>query len=236
MTRPLLLLTRPVEETDTSRRTAEAAGFDVLVAPLLRVEPLQWTPPVRLPDSLLFTSARAPGFAAVHAPELRAIPAYAVGPRTAAAARASGFALEREGVADGNAILAAMAADGRRDILHLSGLDTAPLDIPPGAKLNRVPVYAARLLDQLPESVVDAMRNETIFAALLFSARTAARFRHLLTVAGNAPADMRIVALSEAVAFAAGEGWREVALAASPTLDAALVAARSLWQCSCHGR
>lgn len=236
MTRPLLLLTRPAEEIDASRTAAERAGFDTLAAPLLRVEALEWAAPAHLPDAILFTSARAPALAAEHATGLRAVPTYAVGPRTAAAARSAGFALAGAGEADGSSILAAMAGEGRREILHLSGADTAPLVLPEGVSLTRVPVYAAHLIDELPARAVVALRDGTCFATLLFSPRTARQFRKLISDEAIAPGGQRIVALSDAVAAASGEGWRDLAVAAVPTLDAALAAALSLWQGSRHGR
>lgn len=236
MIRPLLLLTRPAEEIDASRAAAERAGFDTLAAPLLRIEALQWAAPDHLPDAVLFTSARAPALAAEHAPWLRAVPAYAVGPRTAAAASAAGFALAGAGEADGSAILATMAGEGRRDILHLSGADTAPLTLPQGVRLTRVPVYAASLVEELPAHIATALRDGACLATLLFSPRTARQFRKLISDSAIAPAGQRIVALSDAVAAAAGGGWRNMVVAEVPALDAALAAALSLWQGSRHGR
>ena len=214
---------------------ASAAGFEAVAAPLLQIEPLEWTVPPGWPDAILFTSARAPGLAARRAPALLDIPAYAVGQRTAAAAVSAGFRLTGEGLGDGSAILAAMARDGRREILHLAGADTAPLDIPDGVRLVRVPVYAARLVSALPPAAVNALSGGA-FATLLFSARTARHFRALAEAAGIEPQGQRIVCLSAAVAEAAGGGWGGIGIAAVPALDAALAAALCLWQGSRHGR
>jgi uroporphyrinogen-III synthase len=230
LTRPLLLVTRPVEEAGRTSEAASAMGFATLVAPLLEIGPLPFAVPPGPFDALLFTSARAPALAAAVAPQLRALPAHAVGARTAAEAAASGFLAGLVGDSDGTAILAEVAARGARRVLHLAGEATAPMSVPPGVELVRVPVYAARRVGVLPDVAAAALREGRVFATLLFSARTARHFRRLVDAAGLEPAVLRLVALGAAVAEGAEAGWAAVAVAERPDLEGMLAAARRLWQ------
>jgi len=236
LSRPVLLVTRPAEEAGRTAAAAVAAGFDAVEAPLLTIEPLDFAVPPGAFDAVLFTSARAPALVAAGAPDLLALPAYAVGSRTAEALADAGFRLARTGEADGSAILALAAAAGVRRILQLAGTDTAPGDVPPGLRVVRVPVYAARRAPALPPVALSALRAGTVFATLLFSARTARHFRRLAEQAGLDPGTQRIVALSPAVAHGAGQGWAAVAVAGAPDLEGALAAARGLWQGQGDGR
>lgn len=210
---------------------AEAAGFEAIAAPLLRIVPLPWSMPAEQPDALLFTSARAPAVLAEAAPVLRAIPAYAVGPHTAEAARNAGFDIVGTGAGDGTATVAMAARDGRHRLLHLAGAATAPLEVPAGLTVDRAAVYAAEAMASLPEQA----RDGDLLAATLFSVRTAQIFVRLLERARIDRETVRLVAISAKVADAAGEGWRALAVADVPTLDAVMEAARRLWQGCSHG-
>jgi uroporphyrinogen-III synthase len=233
-TAPLLLVTRPAEEAARMVASAEAAGFAAMVAPLLRIVALEWDAKARDHHALLFTSPRAPGLVSARHPDLRALPAWCVGGHTAHLARQAGFAVAGMGSADGSAIVAAAAASGVRRLLHLGGESRAPVAVPEGLILTHRPVYAARAADRLPASAAEALAAHRVFATLLYSPRSAALFRRLLEGLGLIPADQRIVALSAAVAEAAGPGWRAREVASSPTTDAMLAAATSVWQGARH--
>lgn len=239
MTRPLLIVTRPAEEAARTSAAAREAGFEPLVAPLLAIESVPWTLPKPLPDALLFTSARSPQLVADTAPGirslLRALPAYAVGARTAEIAAAAGFHVVAAGKGDGSDALALAARDGIGTLLHLAGKTTAALTVPDGLQLVRRAVYAAKRVGALPPQALETLRTGEAFAVLLFSARTARHFSGLVDAAGLDRAAVRLVALSPAVADAAGTGWRAIAVAAGPNLAEALAAARSLWQSAQHG-
>lgn len=236
MTRPLLLVTRPAEEAGRTAEAAAAAGFATMVAPLLEIVPL----PFRLSDgkfdAILFTSARAPALVAEAAPGLRAWIAHAVGARTAEEAAASGFRTGLVGDSDGSAILAELASGGPQRILHLAGEASAPLHVPAGIELVRVAVYAAQRVAGLPADVLAALQGGHVLATTLFSARTARHFRRLAEGAGLDLRRLRIVAMSPAVAEAAGGGWAAVSVARKPDLARALAAARALWQGDDDGR
>jgi len=200
------------------------------VAPLLTIAPLPWDLPKGWPQALLFTSARSPQLAASAYPVLRSIPAYAVGARTADVAAEAGFRVVAAGERDGNAALELAKRDGIHTLWHLAGKATAPLHVPAGMTLSHRAVYDAARVDALPPPALDALVAEKVFAVLLFSARTARHFARLLDRAGLERSGVRLVVLSPAVAQAAGQPWRDVAVAAEPSLAGALAAAQSLWQ------
>lgn len=231
---PTLLVTRPAGAAPSTAAAARAAGFAVVAAPLLRIVDLPWQPPAAGAQAILFTSAEAPGRLA-HDPLLRSLPAYAVGARTAAAASAAGFAVRATGNRDAAAALEAALSDGVRHLLHPGGRDRAALDLPSGIRADSIDVYAAVLVDDVPEEVLVAMRHGEIFATLLYSPRTAAQFAYLMDRAAIARAGQRLVVLSPAVACAAGTGWLSVAVADAPAEREIFAAARTLWQEAGHG-
>lgn len=115
-TRPPVLLTRPEPE---SLRFAVCLGVPTLISPLLRIERRRG--PVPAADALLLTSGH--GVAAwVEAGGARSIPAWCVGPRTAAAARAAGLDV-RATAADAVA-LADIVPDDAPPLLHARGAHT----------------------------------------------------------------------------------------------------------------
>ncbi|MGJ3628895.1 hypothetical protein AB5I41_22210 [Sphingomonas sp. MMS24-JH45] len=124
------------------------------------------------------------------------------------AARAAGLDVRWTG--DGDAATAAALVPPGTRLLHLAGRERRAL---PG--VGAVTAYASEPL-AVPAAVLSTAAGGIV---LLHSPRAAARFASL---AAGLP-DVRIAALSAAVAAAAGRGWAEVAVAAAPT-DAALVA------------
>jgi uroporphyrinogen-III synthase len=230
----LLLLTRPARAIPHSRAAARRAGFDTMAAPLLAIEPLPWTVPGGDFDGLLFTSAEAPPLVA-GVPMLRDLPAFAVGGRTAAAARRAGFRVAGAGEADAAGAVRLAAAAGVTHLLHPGGAHRAGFAIPVGLSVAAVPVYRARLADSLPDAARTALATGDIFATMLFSARTATCFARLADAAGLRRNSLRLAVLSPAVAQAAGSGWDAVGIARRPTLGEALAAAERLWQGQADG-
>lgn len=199
-----VLVTRPADLGQATADRLTALGHEPVLLPLLIPRALDWHAPDAPFDALLFTSPQAPALAGPKLARYLALPAYAIGDRTADAARAAGFADVRVG-----------RGEGRR--LHLSGRDVAPSD--PDEGVTRVPVYAAELAD--PELTRAAMRDLTFNWVLLFSARTAAHFASL----AESPADLSIAAISGRALAAAGPGWRRAVAATEPTESGVLAAA-----------
>lgn len=220
-----VVVLRPQPGADETAERARSLGLEPVVAPLFAVRPLAWQPPrARGFDAVLMTSANAARFAGAGLAPLRGLPCYAVGARTAAAAREAGFAGLRIGGGDAAELLATMAADGIRRAFHPCGREHLALD-QPGLEIVRVPVYAADALDRLAPEAIDAARSGAV--VLLHSPRAAATFARLAQAWRGEAA---IAAISPAAAEAAGTGWRAVAVAGAPRDPALLEVAAKLCQ------
>jgi uroporphyrinogen-III synthase len=217
-----VLILRPEPGASATAARAQALGFATVTAPLFAVRAVSWDAPnSSAHDALMFTSANAPRHAGPAIARYRALPAYTVGTATAAAAREAGFTDIRTGDADAGALLALMAADGVTHPLHLAGREHRNAHHP-ALTIDRRIVYAADAVATLAETARAALAEGAI--ALLHSPRSATLFASLME--DRAP--VAIAAISPAAAEAAGQGWRAVAIAASPDDAALLQAADSL--------
>ena len=208
-----LLVLRPEPGASETAARARAMGLRPVVAPLFEIRGVEGPPvdPGRY-EAVLLTSANG----ARHAPAgLTALPCFAVGESTAAAARSAGFSQVSAGPFDGAAAAAAMAAAGVTKALHLCGRDHIAIEAE-GMEIDRRVVYES---EPLPH-----VRFEGPAVAMIHSARAGARFAQL---AGDRSA-IAIAAISAAAAAAAGEGWASRAAAASPRDQALLELAAKL--------
>jgi uroporphyrinogen-III synthase len=118
--------------------------------------------------------------------QLKQLPVFCVGDKTAAKAEKVGFSKVRS--AGGTAMdLGALVVNslpdkigGGRNVLYLCGVDTTPglAGILKGDRVNlcRWVLYKANLVNQLTKFSVDWLRNSDAVGVLLFSARTADQF------------------------------------------------------------
>jgi uroporphyrinogen-III synthase len=187
-----------------------ALGHEAIVDPLLQFEALEIRKfPAGPFAAIAATSANAMRAAAAGAADsLRALPLYAVGSHTAAAAREAGF----ENVTDchGDAFaLAAMlvqqiAAPAR--VLHLAGeeraQDLGQLLAPHGIEVEVLELYRMRPVERFGPSA--ALIGSGLDAVLHFSPRSAATFVALCEREGlvEASRNLRHLCLSQAVAAA----------------------------------
>lgn len=219
-----LIVTRADPGGAATAARARAAGFDVHHLPLFAARPLAWeVPDPRAYDALLLTSAQAPRLAGKGLAALAALPVYAVGAATAAAAEAAGLHVARTGERDASSLLEAMTSQNIAHILWLCGRDRSD-PTAPGARLVPLPCYAV-------DAVAPPREWDALTAApavlLAHSARGAAR---IAECAGARRAHLGLVAISAKAAEAAGEGWHAVAVAARADDAAMLAEAHSL----CH--
>lgn len=217
-----LLVTRPEPGGAATAARLGALGHDVQLTPLLALEPIAWQPPPQPPAALLVTSAAALRHAGPLPAGWHALPLFAVGAATAAAARAAGFADVRSGSAGVQALLDSMAAEGLSSALHLAGEDRTAVTLPPGFTLAIRTVYRAVLQPLAAPPAADWV--------LLYSARTAAHFAAEADRLGAARAGLAIAAISPAALAAAGPGWQRAVAAATPDEDALLAAIGVTWQ------
>jgi len=210
-----LLIVRPQPGADETAARARALGLEPIVSPLFETRALDWAPPDPGDhDAILLTSANAARLGGEGLRPFLALPCYAVGARTAQAAREAGFADVRTGPSDGAALAAMAERDGAKSPLHLGGRDHIAIG---GA--THIVVYASEPAGALPRDLGDIV-------ALLHSARAAARFAALAPDRGT----IVIAAISAEVAQAAGGGWKWVAIAEAPRDEALLELAAKLCQ------
>jgi uroporphyrinogen-III synthase len=181
-----VLVTRPEPDCARTARALRERGHDVVVSPLMRIEPIvdarigagPW-------GAVVFTSANAAHGFASHplGAELLATPVFTVGARTAAAAWACGFAEVRPADGDAAALAGMIAASGldcTRPLLYPAGedraRDLAELLAPHGLKVETVAIYRAVIVDTLSREARVALVDGTIDAVLHFSRRSAQAF------------------------------------------------------------
>jgi uroporphyrinogen-III synthase len=225
-----VLVTRP-----DPARTAQALGargHTAVVAPLLRIETIAATfgGPFA---AVLLTSANAAHATSAHPrrAELQGLPAFAVGARSAEAARAAGFA--RVESADGALAdlvrLVAPRFHGQR-LIYLAGEersgDLAGELEPHGIAVETAVVYRAVAAAALPEDTVQALRAGQLDAALHYSARSAATLLQLAGAAGVLNAVLRLghYCLSDEVGGVLRQAGAERIHTAMVPTEAALIA------------
>jgi uroporphyrinogen-III synthase len=181
-----VLVTRPPPDSETTAASLSARGYEVVLAPMLRFEPVACSGLDAEFGAVIATSANA----------LRAVEGqlgegllkrrlFAVGEATAAAARKTGF---------GNVTAADGDADALRDLvlagvkkrqfrksdalLYLAGADLSRDLASELAGLNVVTVTTYRMaaLSHLPREVCDAFAANRIQAVLHYSQRSARAF------------------------------------------------------------
>lgn len=222
MTRPIAVL-RPEPGNAATVARVEAKGAQAVKLPLFAVRPLDWTAPDPAGfDAVLFTSANAVRHGGPGLTGLTGLPAFAVGEKTAAAARDAGFDVTASGEADAIAIVTAASAQGFRRLLHLGGRERSIA--PGGAVRAAIAVYANEALEIDRRALAPLAGT----VALLHSARAAQRLGKLVDAAGMARTDIALAAISSAVAASAGSGWSAIAIAPAPRDDALIGAALAL--------
>ena len=221
MSRAVLIL-RPEPGNSESMARATALGLEALSCPLFKIIPVAWEPPPRDQfDAVLLTSANALLCAGPALAQYLTLPAIAVGPSTAQAARDAGFADVTEGTGD---VAEMLALVGDQSAVHLCGADVAGAEV---SSIQRCTVYASEVVGS-PSRFAEALSSHPI--AALHSVRAALRFAELMDISATPRSSISIVALSPKVGDAAGKGWQEVAIAAKPRDEDVLRAALRLIQ------
>lgn len=187
----LTLVTRAREEAArTAQRLAEA-GHEALIAPVIEIRslPVMW--PERRFDAAVATSAHA--FSALTGEgraDILGAPLFAVGARTAQAARAAGFGDVRTaaGAAAGLIDLLRLAGPRRGRFLYLAGRDRKPgveaALAEAGVELAVVETYAAEPAAAFAPDVILRLELAPRGGVLHFSRRSAALCLALAQAAG----------------------------------------------------
>jgi uroporphyrinogen-III synthase len=236
-----ILVTRPSPDDETTAAALRARGFAVLLAPMLRFEPVGFDDDADAQyGAVIVTSANAlRGIEPqLKASQLLKLPLFAVGEHTATAARNIGFE---------NVIPAGGGAASLRDLVIASVKakalkKTSPLLSLAGADLARdlagelgergftvvtQTTYRMIPLSSLPREVCDAFAANRIEAVLHYSRRSARAFLESVRAAGVEISALSIpqCCISAGVASVVRDaGATQVMVAASPDENAVFVA------------
>lgn len=215
-----LLVIRPQPGADATAIRAEAAGFEVSVVPLFAIEPVAWEiPQAGDYDALMLTSGNAVRQAGNGLYALKHLPIFVVGTATARAAEQTGLPIQAIGDAGVDATLSKIQAAGHSRAIWLAGEDRTDATMPVGMTVDICTVYRSALLPE-PADFADIVKS--CGAVMLHSPRAASHFLSLCQVYGTVRTEIRIAALSAAIAESAGAGWQEIIIAPEPN-DVALL-------------
>src|SRR5580700_2879924 len=232
-----ILVTRPLPDGETTASALRAKGFEVLLAPMLRFEPVTFHDDSDAPyGAVIVTSANALRAidGKLQASPLLKLPLFAVGEHTADAARAAGFAkvISADSDAAGlrERILASVKAKAlkkTRPLLYLAGADLAR-DLAGelgerGFTVVTQTTYRMVALSSLPYEVCDAFTANRIEAVLHYSRRSARAFLESVRAAGVEISALSIpqCCISAAVASVVRDaGATQVMTAAAPDENA----------------
>jgi len=214
-----ILVTRPEPDAARTAATLRAAGHQVSVDSLLAVEPVAFDPPPGEFAAAAVTSANAPRALAANpaVAKLKSLPLFALGARSADAAREAGFSQVETAGGDARTLgelLVRRLPTGAR-VLYLAGEDRARdlAALTAAAKIaieTRV-VYRAKAAERFADATAAKLRAREFDAVLHFSPRSAATFVALVRQARleSALHSLRHLCLSAAVAAVlAGAGAR----------------------------
>ena len=193
-----ILVTRPQPDAETTAAGLRARGFEVLLAPMLRFEPLAFRDDIDARyGALIVTSANALRAVESHLKAGRwlKLPLFAVGEHTAAVAREIGFEQVISADGDASALRDCVLAGVKSKILK----KTSPLLYLAGADLARdlaadlrergftvvtQTTYRMVPLPSLPREACEAFAANRIEAVLHYSGRSAGAFLEAVRAAG----------------------------------------------------
>jgi uroporphyrinogen-III synthase len=228
-----ILVTRPQPDDEATAAALRAKGFGVLLAPMLRFEALAFHDDTEARyGAVIVSSANALRAIEAHlaGSRLLTLPLFAVGERSAEAARHAGF--RDVAVADGNAaalrdlIVASVRGKTLKKastLLYLAGADLAG-DLAGelgerGFSVVTHTTYRMIPVSSLPQQAVDAFAANRIEAVLHYSRRSARAFLDAVRAAGVEISALAIpqCCISDAVASVVRDvGATQVLVARSP--------------------
>jgi uroporphyrinogen-III synthase len=236
-----VLVTRPQPDDEATAASLRARGFAVLKAPMLRFEPVAFQDDTDAAyGAVIVTSANALRGIEPHLENSRllTLPLFAVGARTAAAARGAGF--EKVISADGDAaglrdcVRASVKAKELKKaspLLYLAGADLAR-DLAGelgerGFTVVTHTTYRMAPVSSLPREICDAFAAHRIEAVLHYSRRSARAFLQAARAGGveiSALAIPQCCISAQVAAVVRDAGATQVVVAATPDENALLEA------------
>jgi uroporphyrinogen-III synthase len=180
-----VLVTRPHPDNEATARALRELGFDVVLAPMLRFEPLPLADELDADfDGVIVTSANALRAIGAQLGPLLKLPLFAVGDHTAAEARRLGFAevVSAEGDADKlrDRLRKTFKGKKARTLLYLAGHDLSR-DLAGeleegGFEVVTHTTYRMVALSALSRETCEAFAANTVEAVLHYSQRSARAF------------------------------------------------------------
>ncbi|SHK71623.1 uroporphyrinogen-III synthase [Bradyrhizobium lablabi] len=236
-----VLVTRPQPDDEATAAALRARGFEVLKAPMLRFEPVAFQDDIDAAyGAVIVTSANALRGIEPHLENSRLLklPLFAVGERTAAAARGAGFAQVISADSDAAGLRDSVLASVRTKelkktspLLYLAGADLAR-DLAGelgerGFTVVTHTTYRMSPVSNLPREICDAFAAHRIEAVLHYSRRSARAFLEAARAGGVEISALAIpqCCISAAVASVLRDaGATQVMVAARPDENALLEA------------
>ncbi len=232
-----VLVTRPQPDNEATAAALRARGFAVLLAPMLRFEPVAFRDdPDTTYDAVIVTSANAIRAiqSQIEGSRLVKLPLFAVGEHTAEAARRAGFAkvLAARGDAAGLRDVVLDSVKSRKlkkggTLLYLAGADLSR-DLSgelsaAGFHVVTQTTYRMAPLSALPRGVCEAFAANGIEAVLHYSRRSARAFLEAARADGVEISALAVpqCCLSDGIAADLREaGASQVAVAGTPDENA----------------
>ncbi|MGI3901182.1 MAG: uroporphyrinogen-III synthase [Janthinobacterium lividum] len=224
-----MLVTRAEDDATRTAVALGKLGHEAVLAPATMIRAFKAGLPPGTWNALVATSHHA--FLALDANLDRTRPVYAVGRRTAEAARTAGFRDVRLGAGDATSLadLLRLTLPRPARLLYLAGHDRKPILedtlAAAGYDVAILETYAAEALPGWPAAVIAALREGAIDAALHYSRRSVDLTLMLADAAelGGAILQLRHLCLSEdCAAPLRAWGATSIAIAERPDEDALL--------------
>lgn len=227
-----VLVTRPEGESDPLVPRLRAAGRRVHAVPTVAVEPLEFDPPdLRRFDWVVVTSAAGAGAALDHCAQPGVVRWAAVGPRTASVLASRGVTAaavpeEHRGVRIVEAMAGVEPIGGRRVLLLRA--DASSDDLPralreAGAVVEELAAYHTVIGPETSRQPVAHALADTELGGVVFASGSAVR--GLIKLASDDPRHLPAVTIGPSTSkVARAEGFRVVAEASAPSVEALLVA------------
>lgn len=229
-----LLLTRPLEQSKSSRDFFKTLGHEVTVEPLLKIAPLDNPMPQKNFDAIILTSVNSvPSLDQSWVSTNRHdVPVFTTGKATSTAARQAGFTnimVEARSATDLVAKTFAglnTPAGACNKFLYPCAKITAH-DVPELLRSKGVfctpwPVYETVETQAFSQGVKSALLEGKIDGVLLYSPRSAACFANLFAELSKAPRNFQIYVLSKNIADSLPKDWQTSCIVAENPSDDAL--------------
>lgn len=228
----MILTIRPGDDAEQDALALQRRGVDAVAAPVLTITHMPFTlPPASDFAGLIFTSRHAiDAFCvacerSIGATEWAEKPVFVVGHATAARARLAGFTTVITGNGGGAGLVPLIcqhqaSGDG---VLFWPAAAQKSFDLvaalqPHAIDVTCQTIYQTEPQASLPPAIIEAISNNRISAVISMSARTSHAFVELLQTHNlwHHHSSIILIAGSESIAAAAGDGWQEIYVARRP--------------------